>query len=64
MFKWPKNEVLTKSFTGVDKFLSRHSTFRALNFTYAPDQTRKKMGGQNQSVCPIETQLETLSFVL
>ena len=29
----------------------------------APNQARKKMGAQNQSARPIETQLETLLFV-
>ena len=45
-------------YAGVDKFLSRGQTFWARYFTCAV-----KMGGQSQSVRPIETQLETLLFV-
>ena len=44
-----------KAFTGVAKFFSRRPTFR---------RGTQKMGGQNQSVRPIETQLETFLFVL
>ena len=51
-------------FTGVEKFLSRHPTFRVRNFTCMLNQTRQKIGGQNQSVRPIEAQLETFDFVL
>ena len=40
---------------GVDKFLSRRPTFRS---------GTQKMGGQNQSIRPIEVQLETFLFVL
>ena len=56
------NQILMMS--GVDKFLSRRPTFWARNFTCAPDRAHKKMGGQNQSVRPIEIQLETLLFML
>ena len=34
--------INVSSITGVDKFLSRHQTFRARNFTCAPNQARKK----------------------
>ena len=44
-----------KAFTGVDKFISRQPTFRS---------GTQKLGGQNQSARPIETQLETFLFVL
>ena len=47
-----------------EKFLSRRSIFRALNFTSKPDQACKKVGAQNQITRPIETQLETLHFAL
>ena len=43
------------AFTGVDKFLSRRPTFRS---------GTQKRGGQNQSIRPIEVQLETFLFVL
>ena len=43
-----------KAFTGVDKFPSRPRTFWGT----------QKMGGQNQSVRPIETKLEIFLFVL
>ena len=49
---------------GVDKFLSRRPIFRARNFTYAPDQARKKVGPQIQSARLIKTKLKTLIFVL
>ena len=42
-----------KAFTGVDKFISRRPTFRS---------GTQKMGSQNQSARPTETQLETCSF--
>ena len=42
---------------------SKRPTFRARNFTCAPDRARK-MGGQILIESPIETQLETLVFVL
>ena len=50
--------------SGVDKLLSWRPTFRARNSTCVPNQARKKMRAQNQSTYPIETQLETLLFVL
>ena len=40
--------------SGMDKFLSRRSIFRA----------RQKMGAQNQSARVIETQLERFLFIL
>ena len=40
--------------TGVDKFLSRRSTFRGM----------QKIGGQNQIIRAIKTQLEIFLFVL
>ena len=46
----------------VNKFLSRHPTFRERNFTCAPDRARKKWVVKR--ACPIETQLETSLFVL
>ena len=48
----------------MDKFLSRRSAFWARNYTCALDRARKKMGSQNQGARPIDTQLETLLFVL
>ena len=50
--------------TGVQKFISMRPTLRACNFTYFTRSGALKMGGQNQGVRPIETQLETLLFVL
>ena len=44
----------TRYYTGMNKFFSIRPTFRA----------RKKMGVQNQSIYPIEKQLERLLFVL
>ena len=50
--------------SGVDKFLSRRSTFREHNFICAPNRARtQKMGGQSQDVRPIQAQLETFLFV-
>ena len=43
-----------KAFTGVDKFPSTPPTFWGT----------QKMGGQNQSVGPVETQLEISLFIL
>ena len=50
--------------SGVDKFLSSRPTFWVCNITCAPNRTRKKMGAQNKTVCPIEIQLEISLFVL
>ena len=47
----------------VDKFFSRRPNLRASNFTCALDRARKTEG-QNRSVRSIETQLETLLYVL
>ena len=53
-----------KTFTGVDKFLSRRPTFRGSQFNFHARLGTQKIGGQNQSVRPIKTQLETFLFVL
>ena len=48
----------------MDKFLSRAPTFSGAQFYFRARSDTHKMVGQNQSVCPIETQLETFLFVL
>ena len=55
-----------KALSGLDKFTSTRPIFRARNFTCAPEQTRRKMGAQNQSqyACLIEKHLGMLIFVL
>ena len=57
-------DILTLPNTEVDKFLSGHPILWAGNFICAPNRARRKMGAQNQSAPPIETQLEKLLFAL
>ena len=44
------------------KFFSGRPIFRAPNFDCAPDGARKKVGAENQSECPIKTQLEIFAL--
>ena len=48
----------------MDKFFSGRPIFRARNVDCAPDRAHKKVGAENQSECPIKTQLEILLFAL
>ena len=42
----------SRDMAGVDKFLSRHPTFRVHNLTCLSNQAHKNMGAQNQSTHP------------
>ena len=61
-FVFPKSQYFNSLTRGLDKFDSLYPILWECNFTCLRNQTQKKMGAENQNVCPIEKKLETLLY--